>query len=47
MEMGRQTNKLPFGDSPFPYSVCDHMGINIYSDSTRDTKKLNSGVRVR
>jgi hypothetical protein len=34
METGRQTRKLPFGDSPFPYGVCDHMGINTYTKLT-------------
>jgi hypothetical protein len=29
MEMGRQTKKFPFGDSPFQNRVFSHMGINI------------------
>jgi hypothetical protein len=33
MEMGRQAKQFPFGDSPFPYGVCDHLGINIHTDS--------------
>ncbi len=26
---GEADKKISFGDSPFPYSVCDHLGINI------------------
>ncbi len=26
MEMGRQTKKFPFGDSPFQNRVCSHLG---------------------
>jgi hypothetical protein len=29
MEMGRQTKKFPFGDSPFQNRVCSHLGINM------------------
>ncbi len=30
METRRPTKKFPFGDSPLPNRVCDHMGINMY-----------------
>ncbi len=30
-EMGRQRKKIPFGESPFPKRVCNHLGINIYA----------------
>jgi len=31
MEMGREMKKFPFGDSPFPYGVCAHLGINTHT----------------
>ena len=31
MEMGRETKKFPYGDSPFPNRVCSNLGINIYT----------------
>ncbi len=30
MEMGRETKKIPYGDSPFPNRVCSNLGTNIY-----------------
>ncbi len=30
METGRQTEKLPFGESPFQNTIHAHLGINIY-----------------
>ena len=31
METGRQTNKLPFGESPFRNTIHAHLVINIYA----------------
>ncbi len=31
MEMGRETKKIPYGDSPFPNRVCSNLGTNTYT----------------
>jgi hypothetical protein len=31
MEMGRETKKIQFGDSPYRNGVCSNLGINIYT----------------
>ena len=30
IEMGRETEKIPYGDSPYRSRVCSNLGINIY-----------------
>ncbi len=40
METGRQTKKLPFGESPFQNTIRDHMGINIYIKDFINCTKL-------
>jgi hypothetical protein len=36
IEMGRETEKLPYGDSPYRNGVCSNLGINIYELNNKD-----------